>query len=739
LGSVFLEKGKTMADSSSTYTIRLAGGVDPGVFSSIMQLKEEVARLGEGFKSAAEFFGIGLGVHELIDLGKEAIEAATGMGHLAQEIGIGVESLSKLKYAADLNEAGEHFRQGMLKFSTAIAESNTQGTQAQKVFQAMGIKTAELGDKLKPTEQLLFEVADKFAGWADGANKARIAEDLFGTRNAQFISVLNQGSEAIKEQGERLKNLHGVITENDVLKAEDLARAMVDLHKEIEGLTRSVAVGLIPELTALVKSMSDVRGEGTAAVPVFGAITEGIRLLSMGIVESGGLLKWFGTILGQLPVAAWETMKGNFSNASAVMKQLNADLEKQKEERFAAINELRNPIPSIVPLADRLRQPGGENGKPPAPSLDKDPLVDMWEQALEAERAGAKQDLEDTKLRIQGSEDLLKLATLKAEIEHPSTAGEKRDAELIQLQKESDLLDAEIKQLQLRKALLTDPEAKDSYDKMIAELGHQKAGFAEKALTIQSQADPRSIAQSLTALMVQFREQTQNVGTAIVQMTQNVKSAFSSVGDSIGDLITHTKTFGQVWATAGQQAITAITKMVAEYVAGKLAMMAVDAFASKKTAANNAAGLATSIPAGISQAGAEGGWAGILIYIGVFAAAMAAITALAAGVSGGFESGGYTGSGGISAPAGTVHGQEYVLNAPATAYYGADFLDRMNRQEVNFKAPGAAQSGRSTAAGATVNFARDIRNRQDEREFAGKEGFKIMTDQLRKRGNKVSI
>lgn len=47
-------------------------------------------------------------------------------------------------------------------------------------------------------------------------------------------------------------------------------------------------------------------------------------------------------------------------------------------------------------------------------------------------------------------------------------------------------------------------------------------------------------------------------------------------------------------------------------------------------------------------------------------------------VKAGFQSGGYTGGGGVSEVAGVVHGQEYVLNANATKRVGKDTLDAIN-------------------------------------------------------------
>lgn len=57
----------------------------------------------------------------------------------------------------------------------------------------------------------------------------------------------------------------------------------------------------------------------------------------------------------------------------------------------------------------------------------------------------------------------------------------------------------------------------------------------------------------------------------------------------------------------------------------------------------------------------------------------------------GFQTGGYTGNGGVSDVAGVVHGQEYVLNAAATKRVGVGTLDAIN-------------SGANLATGSNVNI-----------------------------------
>lgn len=708
-----------MADST-TYTIRLAGGVANEVFTSITKLRNEVSNLGESLKSGAALLGIGLGLRELIEFGKEAIHAANEMGNLSQEVGIGVEQLSKFKYAADLSDAGEQFRNGLLKLNTAIADSQDKSSKAAQTFALIGVASQDANGKLRPTEEILFDIADRFASWADGANKAAIAQELFGTKNARFISLMSQGSAGLRAQGEELKKIGGALTDEDVRRTEEFERAMKQLKAEMQALARVSALELLPSLTSMIKALSDTGVIGGKTSPVFTVLTESFKYFAIGVVEAYGILQVFGTILGQTAAAGYEVTQGNFSGAKAIVKGLKADLDELQEKRYAAIEELRNPIPKLVGLPERR----GVQTEAPSLASNKAAIRDEMDQMREA-------------LKLE--QDRVSLEKERVRISIDLTAGEKRDRAIELIDQETKFLQQQVELLKQKRDLTTDDSLRDRYDKEIFSLKDKQSGLAKERIGLTDSADPRSVSQSLRATLTQLRQETQEVGRMMSSMVMSIKGAFDSVAGSIGDIILRTRTMGQVWAQAGVQIVNTLTKMVAEYVAGKLAMMAVDAVFTAKNAANAATTTATAIPAGIAQAGAQGGWAGILIYIGVFAAAMAAITALAAGVSGGFESGGYTGDGGTSSPAGIVHGQEYVINAPATSLYGQDFLNALNRRDVRIGSPSETRNARESGSRSQPVSISIINDRQDEREFQAREGWKITVDQMRKRGNKVRM
>ena len=66
-------------------------------------------------------------------------------------------------------------------------------------FNALGLSVRDSEGNLKSNEQVLGEIADRFADMADGATKAALAMEIFGRSGASMINMLNGGSAAIKE------------------------------------------------------------------------------------------------------------------------------------------------------------------------------------------------------------------------------------------------------------------------------------------------------------------------------------------------------------------------------------------------------------------------------------------------------------------------------------------------------------------------------------------------------------
>lgn len=106
-------------------------------------------------------------------------------------------------------------------------------------------------------------------------------------------------------------------------------------------------------------------------------------------------------------------------------------------------------------------------------------------------------------------------------------------------------------------------------------------------------------------------------------------------------------------------------------------------------------------------------------YVGPALGAAAAAAAIAAGLANvqqirsqntGFQSGGYTGNGGVSEVAGVVHGKEYVMNASATSRIGVDNLSALQSGAASVQRNGenVGTAGQQQAPAPQVNVSTPV-------------------------------
>lgn len=277
-----------------------------------------------------------------------SLTAADEISKLSQKVGFTVEALSALKYQAGL--AGANFGEmevGLAKFSRTVSEANS-GVDAQAaIFKDMGINIRDATGVLRPTSDLLADVADKFEMYADGAAKVDIAMSLFGKSGANMIPLLNGGSKAMRENAEEAAALGVVYATNTAQAAELFNDNLSRLNSATEGFGNLVIQNLLPSMNALTNMFVE-EAKGTDAmrqsadlladsirwvVKTFyqakGVIEQLVNIIAAGvdtIVESIKIIG--GTIKGLVNIgeAVLLAQQGRYSEAAAVANAAKDDI-----------------------------------------------------------------------------------------------------------------------------------------------------------------------------------------------------------------------------------------------------------------------------------------------------------------------------------------------------------------------------------------------------------------------------
>ena len=178
----------------------------------------------------------------LAAMAKGAIDAADNMNDLSQKTGVSVESLSKFEQAANAGGTSiEGVGAAMIKLSKGMTTGKMPAIDA---LNELGINAKDASGKLKGTDQIMLEVADKFAKMPDGAQKTALAMQLFGKAGADMIPMLNGGSKAITD-------LSATMTGPFAKGADNLNDKLATLQGKLLALGVNIGTALMPALNVI--------------------------------------------------------------------------------------------------------------------------------------------------------------------------------------------------------------------------------------------------------------------------------------------------------------------------------------------------------------------------------------------------------------------------------------------------------------------------------------------------------
>ncbi len=195
--------------------------------------------------------GAAIAVGAVAKFTADTLESLDAQKKFAQSVGASTGNVIGLGYAASLGGSSiEGMQTGMIKLAKTMDEANKKG--GKSVFSELGIAIKDAQGQLRSTDEVMIDVADKFASMQDGTAKATLAMDLFGKKGAELIPVLNQGSEALRKQVNEGKILSGVSGDN-IANFEEFNDAITTLKTGAGGLVAFIATQMAPALKAFAE------------------------------------------------------------------------------------------------------------------------------------------------------------------------------------------------------------------------------------------------------------------------------------------------------------------------------------------------------------------------------------------------------------------------------------------------------------------------------------------------------
>lgn len=186
----------------------------------------------------------------LAALTKAAIDNADELGKASQKMGMTVEALSRLQYAAKLSGVE---LSGLQTGMNALARNMAAGSDA---FKQLGVSITNSDGSLRSSRSVIGDIADRFAGMEDGATKTALAMEIFGRSGADLIPLLNGAAAGLDAMDREADNVGATISGTTAKAAERFNDTIAKIQATMGGVVNKIMVAVLPALQSVADTMA---------------------------------------------------------------------------------------------------------------------------------------------------------------------------------------------------------------------------------------------------------------------------------------------------------------------------------------------------------------------------------------------------------------------------------------------------------------------------------------------------
>lgn len=286
------------------------------------KLKGACVAVGAGFSAVVA------GASVLVN---KTMEAGDRIDKMSQKIGLSRDSFQKWDYI--MSQSGtdiEKMQVGMKTMSQQMVASTKQGSEAQKMFQRLGVSVKDSNGNFKSQEQAFEEVIRAFQKMPDGIEKANMAQKLFGKTGSDLRPLLNGVRGDIDELSKKFVDL-GLGMSDDAINASVKLKDTIDtVQRAFQAFGNQIGAELMPTIQSLADELIAHLPQIKATLtPVLQGLTNTIKFV---IEHFKGLSVIASAVLGTMiayktistTIATMQLLTTAIQSAGGAMQLFNA-------------------------------------------------------------------------------------------------------------------------------------------------------------------------------------------------------------------------------------------------------------------------------------------------------------------------------------------------------------------------------------------------------------------------------
>lgn len=186
----------------------------------------------------------------LLDSVAATAEYGDNIDKMSQKMGISAEAYQEWEAVMQHSGTSMETLKASMKTMAAAAQSGNEA------FQALGITEEQVATLSQ--EDLFDAVISGLQGMEEGTERTYIASQLLGRGATELGALLNTSAEDTQAMKDRLHELGGVMSDEDVKAAAAFEDSLQDMTTGFEALQRNLVGGFMPSMTKVMDGVSDI-------------------------------------------------------------------------------------------------------------------------------------------------------------------------------------------------------------------------------------------------------------------------------------------------------------------------------------------------------------------------------------------------------------------------------------------------------------------------------------------------
>lgn len=254
--------GNKVGDLANSLGINLPAGADKAI------------RAMDGTKaSTVALVGIVTGL--VVGFGKATIETsklADEILTLSKVTGLSTDTIQEMKFSSELLDVSSETMTGsMRKMIRSMGDAKDGSKEASSAFRALHLSITNNG-KLKDSELMFYEIIDALGKVKNETERDALAMQIFGKSAQELNPLIDAGSKSLKEYGAQAREM-GYIMSGETLEAfGNLDDKMQMFNNQTTTFKNSIAIVLLPVLTAFFDLLNKIDPKIMATVAIIGTI-----------------------------------------------------------------------------------------------------------------------------------------------------------------------------------------------------------------------------------------------------------------------------------------------------------------------------------------------------------------------------------------------------------------------------------------------------------------------------------